>query len=156
MKLSSTAPPCQVPQGRNNQEPGTGVPGTDTSQDESRRDGTVQSGIPASLNDPGHKRVNLEICAVPIGTRSLCQAYPALPCRALHCSVPSGLGAVVRCGLDQPGGRCFCADSRGTRSFLSYDTDSEGTCLGPLRTRGAHPVQKYHTSGVTFGLSAQL
>ena len=35
-------------------------------------------------------------CAVPSGTRSVGCAYPALPCRALDCSVPSGLGLLLR------------------------------------------------------------
>ena len=38
----------------------------------------------------------MESCAVPPGTRSFPLAYPALPCRALDCSVPAGLVPLLR------------------------------------------------------------
>ena len=62
--------------------------------------------------------------AVPIGTRSLCQTHPALPCRARDCSVPAGLGAVVQYSLNSPNGLCYSPLRGAIRSFLSYDTHS--------------------------------
>jgi hypothetical protein len=127
---TSIPSPCQVPQGRNNQEPGTEVPGIRYKTDESRL-GRHKSDIrcllhpeskPLQSMQPRESRFGAMVfCAVPIGTRSLCQAHPALPCRALDCYVPSGLDAVVRWRLDSPGRRCFVLIRGAIHSFFSYD-----------------------------------
>jgi hypothetical protein len=69
------APLHQVPKGRNNEEPGTEVPGIKRKQMSPGRDGTIRRHCVPSLSGLDH--------------------FPALPCRALHCYVPSGLIAVV-------------------------------------------------------------
>jgi len=52
----------------------------------------------------------MSFCAVPFGTRSFSVTYPALTCRALDCSVPTGLvglrdllrASIGLSGLGQP------------------------------------------------------
>src|ERR1700740_2401773 len=60
------------------------------------------------------------LCARPSGTRSVGYAYPALPCRALDCSVPSGLGP------------CFDKLVQNIRQSLSWNAPSKS----PVGTTG--------------------
>ena len=109
---NSTAPLCQVPKGRNNQEPGTGVPGTDTNQDESRKGRHI-----ATRNPCLFKGSWLRKKCVPSLSGLDHFAKPTRHSRAGLLIVPSpstalragsaGLGAVVHYSLDLPSGLCF-------------------------------------------------
>jgi hypothetical protein len=124
---SCIAPPSQVPKGRNNQEPGTEVPGTGTDQDESRKGRHSPTRNPCLLKASSHERVDSEN-SVPSLSGLVFGYMGSRHFRAGLLIVPSLRDLARRCNaawIRQA--RAVCADSRATCSVLNYGTNSEGS-----------------------------